>query len=307
MNPPRVLVIGSANADLVTRVPRCPRPGESLVGQAFTTVPGGKGANQAVAAARLGAATTFVGTVGDDALGGMLRAALDGHGVDIAHCRVAQGAASGTAVIFVADDGQNSIVVTPAANLAMRAADVQAIEAVIKQADVLLVQLEIDLEAVAEALTIARKHNVLTITDAGPAQQLPDAIMQAADILSPNETEAETITGIAVNGLDSARAAAISLQERGARDIVLKLGSSGSYYRAVDGREHFAPAFAVEAVDTVAAGDAYTAALALRWRAGVEEAMRYANAAGALATTKPGAQDAMPTSEEVETLLKEYS
>ena len=303
---PRILVIGSANADLVTRVPRCPKPGESLVGHAFTTVPGGKGANQAVAAARLGAQVSFVGTVGSDPLGDMLRTTLGDNGVDISRLRSDPHHATGTAVIFVGDDGQNSIVVTPSANLALRSSDVEALEETIAQADAILVQLEIDLDAVAAALAIARQHNVLTVLDAGPAQQVPDEILAMADIVSPNETEAEAITEVTVDSVEDAEEAAQRIIDRGARDVVMKLGALGSYYRSADGASHTAPPFRVTPVDTVAAGDAFTAALAMRWRShGAEDALRFANAAGAIATTRAGAQDAMPSATDVEAMLKQ--
>lgn len=303
---PRILAIGSANADLVTRVSRCPKPGESLVGHGFATVPGGKGANQAVAAARLGAAVSFVGAVGDDALGTMIRNTLVSSGVNVDQLRTATDAPTGTAVIFVADDGQNSIVVTPAANETLTASDIEVIAPLIAEADVVLLQLEIRLEAVERAMAIARKHNVLTLLDAGPAQAVADELIGLADIISPNETEAEAITGITVDSLPSAEAAAQVILDRGARDVVLKLGASGAYHRSATGASHVAPAFEVTALDTVAAGDAFTAALGMRWRVYEPmDALRYANAAGALATTKPGAQDAMPTAAEVAAMLKE--
>ena len=299
----RILVIGSANTDLVMRVPRCPRPGESMFGHSFATVTGGKGANQALAAARLGATTTFAGCVGDDAFGSMQRASLAAEGVDLAAFLSHPTAPTGTAVILVGDDGQNAIVVTPGANAAVTVDAVAALAPDIAAADVLLLQLEIPLEAVAEALRIARAHNTLSILDAGPAQRVAPDLLAAADIVSPNETEAEALTGIAVVDDASARAAASALRVMGAREVVLKLGARGALYVG-DSETAYVPAFRVDAVDTTAAGDAFTAALGLRWgTAPVADVLRFANAVGALATTRHGAQPSLPKLDEVAQFL----
>lgn len=301
---PKVLVIGSANIDLVTRVPRCPKPGESLIGSSFHTVPGGKGANQAVAAARLGAETWFAGCVGNDAFGRLQRETLSAAGVRVDYLMVHDAEPTGTAVIFVADEGQNCIVVTPAANLHVTADEVRKLEPAIRQADVVLLQLEIDLGGVEAALELARKHGVLTVLDAGPAQQIPDALIAKADLVSPNETEAEALTGIRITTIDGAEAAAQALIERGARDVVIKLGAQGALYRGA--HTVHVRAFPVDVVDTTAAGDAFTAALAMTWnRVDREEALRFATAAGALATTVAGAQLSMPTRAAVERLIQE--
>ena len=301
---PKILVIGSANIDLVTRVPRCPKPGESLIGSAFATVPGGKGANQAVAAARLGAPTWFAGCVGDDVFGALQREALSASGVRVEHLKVHPTAPTGTAVIFVADAGQNSIVVTPSANLEFTPDDVLALEPLFRDVDAILVQLEIDLASVEAALELARKHGVLSVLDAGPAQQVSDALIAKAGLVSPNETEAEALTGIRISTIDGAEAAAQVLLERGAKDVVIKLGAQGALYRGT--QTFHVRTFPVNVVDTTAAGDAFTAALAMKWgRAGVEEALRFATATGALATTVAGAQPSMPTRAAVERLIQE--
>ena len=304
--PKRILIIGSANIDLVTRVPRSPKPGESLIGTSFMTVTGGKGANQAVAAGRLGAEAIFVGCVGNDAFGVMQRESLAAAGVDVSRVKMHPSEPTGTAVILVADEGQNSIVVTPAANYGLTPEDMAAVEPVIAGVDVVLLQLEIPLETVEAALQLARKHGICSMLDAGPAQRVPESTVSLADIVSPNETEAEAMTGIAVDSLDSARAAALRLRAMGAREVVMKLGARGALYVAAD--EYYAPAFKVVAVDTTAAGDAFTAALALAWgdmpRA---EALRFANAAGALAATIHGAQPSMPGRAAVEAFLREHA
>ena len=304
MSEVNIVVVGSANVDLVTRVPRCPKPGESLIGSSFATIPGGKGANQAVAAARLGANTWFAGCVGDDAFGALQRRTLSDAGVDVTHLKVHESEPTGTAVILVADEGQNSIVVTPSANYGITPADIEQLEPVLREAGALLLQLEIPLDTVEAALDLAARLDVLSILDAGPAQKVHAGIVGKARIVSPNETEAEAMTGIAVDSIESARAAADALHAMGAREVVVKLGEQGALY---SGEEvlHASP-FRVNAVDTVAAGDAFTAALATVWRRlPKQDVLRFANAAGALATTTPGAQPSMPTHAAVEAFLKE--
>ena len=303
MPPRNVFVIGSANIDLVTRVPRCPKPGESLIGSSFATITGGKGANQAVAAARLGARVTFAGCVGADAFGQMQRDALAAEGIGLDHLKTTPEAPTGTAIITVGDDGQNSIVVTPGANYALHPRDIAALAPALRAADALLLQLEVPLDTTAAALRLAREAGTLTILDAGPAQALPAELIALADIISPNETEAHALTGVEVTDLASAERAAQRLLELGARAVVLKLGARGALLHTSNTTHHAAP-FTVTPVDTTAAGDAFTAALALRWgTAPAAEVLRFANAVGALATTRHGAQPAMPTHDEVERFL----
>lgn len=304
MSIPAVLVVGSANADLVTRVRRCPKPGESLMGVAFQTVPGGKGANQAVAAARLGAKTRFAGCVGADALGDLLRQSLSQAGVDLSHLKSHPTEPTGTAVILVAEDAENAIVVTPSANFGITPEDIEMLEPAFRESDIVLLQLEIPPETIEAALDMAKRCGVLSILDAGPAQAVAEELLRKADVVSPNETEAEAVTGISVCDLDGAKAAASRLLDMGAKEVVLKLGKDGSYY--VGEKEFYAKPFQVNAVDTTAAGDAFTAALALKWRRfSPSDAMRFANAAGALATTVTGAQPSMPTRIAVENFLSE--
>jgi len=299
----RILVVGSANIDLVTRVPRIPKPGESLIGSAFATFTGGKGANQAVAAARLGASTSFAGCVGNDIFGAMQRENLAAEGVDLTYLFTDPDEPTGTAVILVAESGENAIVVTPAANNKLTPARVVEIEKSLAAFDAVLLQLEVPLETVEAVLVAARNAGVVSILDAGPAQEVPGRLIELAGIVSPNETEAEALTGIAVRSVEHARQAASHLIETGARTVVIKMGSSGALYMSADEWFHV-PAFRVEPVDTVAAGDAFTAALALRWgKVSPVEAVRFANAAGALATLKPGAQAAMPSLQSVEHFL----
>ncbi|MCX5759813.1 MAG: ribokinase, partial [Candidatus Hydrogenedentes bacterium] len=211
---------------------------------------------------------------------------------------------TGTAVILVAETGQNSIVVVPAANLGIRPEDIAQLEPIMASFDALLLQLEIPLDTVEAALELARKAGVLTILDAGPAQQIPDSLIRSADIVSPNETEAEALTGIAVENPDDARRAAEKLLARGARMAVMKLGAQGALY--CGDRCFHVPAFPITPVDTTAAGDAFTAALACAWkRLSPHEALQFANAAGALAATVAGAQPSMPSFDRVEAFLRE--
>lgn len=299
---PRILVVGSANVDLVAAVPRIPKPGESLIGSAFKTVPGGKGANQAVAAARLGAATCFAGCVGSDAFGDMQHDTLARDGIELTYLQRHPSEPTGTAVILVTATGQNAIAVIPAANQGIRPEDIARLAPYMASFDAVLLQLEIPLDTVEAALELARANGVLSILDAGPAQQVPDSFLRAADIVSPNETETEALTGIAVANADDARRAADLLQQRGSRTVVMKLGAQGAYYHGETSLH--VPAFPITPVDTTAAGDAFTAALACTWkRLPPLEALRFANAAGALAAMGAGAQPSMPTRQEVDTFL----
>lgn len=304
MARPRVLVVGSANIDLVASSPHCPRPGESVIGSGFKTVTGGKGANQAVAAGRLGAQTFFAGCVGNDSFGQMQRDTLTAAGVDVSHLKTDALQPTGTALICVADDGQNTIVIIPAANYSIRPSDVGQLRDLMRDIDAVLLQLEIPLDTVEAVLNLARDAGVLSILDAGPAQKVPHSIISKSGIVSPNETEAEAITGIRIESVDDARRAARALMEMGAGEVVMKLGAHGSLYVGED--EVHVPAFDVRVVDTTAAGDAFTAALACAWgEMPRREALVFANAAGALAATVAGAQPSMPTREAVNSFLRE--
>ncbi len=304
MEKPKIIVVGSANIDLVTRVPRSPKPGESLIGHSFATITGGKGANQAVAAARLGADTYFVGCVGNDAFGQAQRESLESDGVNVDHLKVHPDEPTGTAVILVADEGQNSIVVTPSANYGILPEDVAQLDAVFEGADAVLMQLEIPLDTVEAALDLAAKHGAVSVLDAGPAQKVAHSLIAKAAIVSPNETEAQAMTGIPVENFAQARKAAQALLDAGTKEAVMKLGAQGSLALGSEG-EALCEAFTVQAVDTTAAGDAFTAALAVAWgRMPRHEALRFANAAGALAATKAGAQPSMPTRQEVDRFIE---
>ena len=305
MNTPRILVVGSANIDLVTRVPRCPKPGESMIGSSFTTVCGGKGANQAVAAVRLGAQVHFAGCVGNDTFGTLQRQTLSEEGIDLTYLKKHPAEPTGTAIIMVAEAGQNSIVVNPSANYGITPAHINSLGQLFDELDAVMVQLEIPMETVEATLRKARAADVLSVLDAGPAQKVPEVILELADIVSPNETEAEAMTGVSVETVDDARQAAAQLLAMGAKQVAIKMGAGGALYMSAKEWFHV-PAYQVEAVDTVAAGDAFTAALTIAWRRKSPlEAIRFANAAGALAATMHGAQRSMPHRSAVDDFLKQ--
>lgn len=289
-----IAVFGSINMDLVVRTPRLPAPGETLTGRTFFTVPGGKGANQAVACARLGVPTRMVGRVGDDGFGEQLRASLRGYGVNDAGVLTTPGP-SGVAVIAVDDAAENTIVIIPGANGAVSVADVARLEQALSDARVLLLQLEVPLEAVIAAARAARDRGVVVILDPAPAQALPEELYTLADIITPNESEAAILTGLTVADDAAAAEAARVLLARGARRAIIKLGARGAWV-ADSADERLAPAFAVTPVDTVAAGDAFNGGLAAALSEGrsFDEAVRWGLAAGALSVMKSGAQPSMP-------------
>ncbi|MGA2496865.1 MAG: ribokinase [Tepidisphaeraceae bacterium] len=303
MNP-RIVVIGSINMDLVCRTGRIPAPGETAPGEDLRTIPGGKGANQAVAAARLGgdaATVTMIGRVGDDAFGTTLLAGLKNNGVDVEHVAVTKNCASGCALITVAASGENSIVVSPGANGRVTPADVERAKGVIKGASAVVMQLEIPLETVEFAIRMCRKLRVRTILDPAPvpAKGLPKALYEV-DILSPNQSEARALAGR--KGEDQALGRV--LLRRGPELVVLKRGEQGAL--VFHGRDICGVRpFKVKAVDTTAAGDAFTAGLAVGLGEGMSigDAVGFANAAGAICCTRFGAQPALPTRGEVERML----
>jgi len=304
--PPRLLVVGSANMDLIVRCCQAPRPGETIHGDEFSMAHGGKGANQAVACSRLDAQTTFVGRVGNDDFGRALRAALENEGVNVGSLRADLGAATGVAVIILEPSGQNRIIVIGGANLRLDDEDVAAARKALKRTDALLMQLETPLPVVAAVAQAARELSVLTVLDAGAAtlEAASSGLIGLADVVSPNEAEAEALTGIAVHDLGSAKRAATRLRELGGRDVVMKLGALGAYWLGKGGEGEF-PAFPITPVDTTAAGDAFTASLAVSLAGGlpIPEAVRRANAAGALACLTLGAQPSMPTAAEIDAFL----
>jgi len=298
-----IVVFGSINMDLVARVPRLPAAGETLRGIDFFTAPGGKGANQAAACARLGAQTYMIGRLGEDVFGSSLRESLEKTGVDVTQVMTAPGP-SGVALIHVDADGENSIVIIPGANGQVSVDDLERLDTVLDGADSLLLQLEIPLEAVTAAARLAHTLGTRVILDPTPASPVPEDLYTLTDIITPNETECAALVGFPVHDLALAEHAAGILLKRGVKQVVIKMGERGAYLH--DGTTgELIPAYPVEAVDTTAAGDAFNGALAASLEKGLtlREAVRFANAAGAISATHPGAQPSMPTLKEVEQFL----
>lgn len=290
-----VIVFGSINMDLVVQSPRLPVPGETLLGRGFFTAPGGKGANQAVALARLGVPTQMVGRVGGDSFGSELVNSLQTAGVQTEHVLVDQAASSGVAAIAVDDTGENQIIVVPGANGRVDETDVERLLHLLPSASALLLQFEIPISAVVSAAQTARSAGVPVILDPAPAQlDVPAELYSLVDIITPNETEAGQMVGFAVNEPDSAAQAADVLRQRGVGTAIVKLGAQGAVC-ATKEETFFVPAFPVLAVDTVAAGDAFNGGLAAALASGLplRQAVIWGAAAGALASTKPGAQSSM--------------
>ena len=300
----QIAVVGSLNMDLVTRAKTIPIPGETVIGGDLEMIPGGKGANQAVAAARLGASVSMIGHVGTDVFAERLKGNLVNDGVDVGFVTAVSGS-SGVALIVVDENGQNSIVVAPGANAALTPADVDAAAQAIQSANVLLLQLETPLDAVQRAAQIAHDAGVTVILNPAPAQPLPTDLLTLVNILIPNESETATLTGMPTNNQAEIKAAAAHLRTLGVETIILTLGSQGSMLMRKD-ETILVPAFQVtHVVDTTAAGDAFVGGFATAVAEGktLHEAILTGNVTGALAVTKLGAQPSLPTRTEVEHLL----
>ncbi len=305
-NNPSILLVGSINMDLVMQTRRAPRTGESSIGQAYSFVPGGKGGNQAVAAARLGAKTTFVGRIGNDAHGTTLKESLTKEGIDQALLFSDGSYQTGFAAIIVEDSGENRIIVYPAANMAIRDEDVVAAFQHPYQA--VMLNLETSIETIELVFRLARQKEIPVILDAGPARGYDLQVAKGVEIISPNEVEGEDITGIPCSDEKGAAEAARKLAEiTAARHVVMKMGKNGAlYYTRESGETELIPGYTVKAVDTTAAGDAFTAGLTVSYlqQGDISRAVRYANAVGALTVTRLGAQPSLPTKAEVERFVQ---
>lgn len=300
----RILVVGSSNTDMIIRVPRIPRPGETILGGEFSMAPGGKGANQAVAAARAGGRVTFLARVGEDVLGARAIANFEADGIDVRFIMRDGRAPSGVALINVAASGENSISVASGANALLAPEDMQGAERAFEGADIVLMPLETPMETVRAAARIARLRGIPVILNPAPAQPLEDDLLRSVSVITPNESEVEILTGIKAGTAAGADQAAASLRARGPRLVIITMGDRGCFV-AGDGFITMVPAFQVTPVDTTAAGDIFNGALAvaLAEKTPLAAALRFASAAAALSVMKLGAQPSAPTRQEIEGFL----
>ena len=304
MLSPKIVVAGSSNTDMVAKVSRLPKPGETLLGGEFLTAPGGKGANQAVAAARLGGEVTFIAKLGTDSLGDQAVANFETEGIDTRYVFRDRDARSGVALIFVDDQGENMIVVAPGANARLLRLDIDRAKEAIEQASILITQLEVPTETVEHALSIAYAQGVPTILNPAPGQGLRSALLTKVTYLTPNETEATALTGLEVQSEASAAEAGRRLVGMGVKHVIVTRGRHGAMLTTKD-EVKVIPSREVDAVDTTAAGDAFNGALAfaLATKMRLEEAVGFANRVGALSVTRMGAQPSMPTIQEVQAFV----
>lgn len=299
-----IVVVGSSNTDMIIKLDRIPRPGETVLGGAFSMAAGGKGANQAVAAARAGGAVSIIARVGDDLFGTQAVQGFIIDEIDVRYIVRDRTAPSGVALIFVGSNGENSIAVASGANAQLSPADVEAAGEVIGAAGILIMQLETPIDAVQTAAEIAAAHGVKVILNPAPAQPLADRLLRNVSTLTPNESETEMLTGIKVQSEADMTAAARILRAKGVETVIITLGARGAFV-AAEGLNEMAPGFPVEAVDSTAAGDVFNGALAVALAEDrpLREAIRFANAAAALSVMKLGAQPSAPRRNEIEALL----
>ncbi|NOI22913.1 ribokinase [Vibrio mediterranei] len=302
----KLIVLGSVNADHVLQVPSFPRPGETLHGTNYQVIPGGKGANQAVAAARLGGDTGFIACVGDDAFGINIREAFKADGINIAGVQLEPGTPTGIAMIQVAESGENSICISAEANAKLTTARVEPHRTMIENAKYLLTQLETPIEGIEYAAKLAKQSKTNVVLNPAPAMALPDSLLECVDVITPNETEAEVLTGITVTDDESAQEAANELHRKGIEIVMITLGSKGVWL-SQNGRGERIPGFKVDATDTTAAGDTFNGALVTGLIEGksIEEAIVFAHAAAAISVTRFGAQTSIPSLDEVKEFLEQ--
>lgn len=296
-----VLVVGSANMDLVVTADRFPLPGETIFGKEYQTFPGGKGANQAVGCAKLGSDTYFIGKFGDDDFCDALTKSMRNDGVNINNIFIDEGATTGTALITVDKDGQNEIIVISGSNMKLTPSDIESKRAVFSKVKVVLSQLEIPLDTVMKTAELSKDEGSVFILNPAPAIALPDELLNKIDYLTPNEIELELISGKKVEDDESAVIAALDLINRGVGNVIVTLGSKGSLFINKDQIKKF-PAVKVHAIDTTAAGDAFNGAFAFSLARGnsAEESVEFANRVASISVTRMGAQNSMPFYNEVE-------
>jgi ribokinase len=303
---PHITVVGSINMDMVFKTPRMPTPGETLMGRDFHQIHGGKGANQAVAAARMGATVNFIACVGDDVNGASCLQTLKNDDIDLQYIRVVPNQATGVAGILLDDQGENCIVLTTGANALISKKDIDKSSGAFENAKLLLCQLETPMETVVHAIEYAKKNHIKVILNPAPAHALSDYVLAQVDYLVVNETEASLLSGKPVTDVASAEIAATVLRERGVKCVLITLGAHGMWLSSDDER-YFLPAFKVKVVDTTAAGDTFVGSFAVAIAEGLElpAACMFAQSAAALAVTKLGAQSSIPFRDEVERQLQE--
>ncbi|WP_129595827.1 ribokinase [Anaerophilus nitritogenes] len=302
----KITVIGSMNMDLVANVDHMPKVGETIIGKSFEEIPGGKGANQAVAIARLGGQVHMIGKLGDDGFGKTLLEGLTKDKICVEGVKIETNTPSGVALITVSEEGDNSIIVVPGANFTLNKEDIDKNIQIIKESDFLVLQLEVPLDTVKYSLKCAKELGVYTVLNPAPAQKLDDMIIKNIDLLIPNETELEILTGIEINNEEDVLRASKNLIEKGVKSLIVTLGSKGSMYIDKKGFKKF-QAHKVKAIDTTAAGDSFIGGVCVCLSEGktIEEAIRYGSRVGALTVTKKGAQRSLPYKEEIEALKED--
>lgn len=303
----KLVVLGSVNADHVLQVPSFPRPGETLHGRNYQVIPGGKGANQAVAAARLNADIGFIACVGDDSFGINIRESFKLDGMNIRGVKMQPNCPTGIAMIQVSDSGENSICISAEANAKLTAEAIDPDLQHIRDAKYLLMQLETPLDGIVKAAQVAKEARTNVILNPAPARELPDALLSCVDVITPNETEAEVLTGITVSDDASAQLAADALHRKGIEIVMITLGAKGVWL-SQNGRGTLIPGFRVQATDTTAAGDTFNGALVtgLLEEMPLESAIKFAHAAAAISVTRFGAQTSIPNREEVDAFLADH-
>lgn len=306
METGKLVVLGSINADHILNIEHFPQPGETVIGKQYKVAFGGKGANQAVAAGRSGADIAFIACVGADDIGERIRKQLATDRIDTQPIEAITDSTTGVALIFVNGEGENVIGIDAGANVAVTPDYLTRYQQKVVDADALLMQLESPLETVIAAAHLAKQHQTQVILNPAPARELPDELLAMIDMITPNETEAHRLTGIAVNNDDDAARAAQALHDKGIATVIITLGSRGVWL-SENGRGKLVPGFKVKAVDTIAAGDTFNGALVTALLEGkmMADAVRFAHAAAAIAVTRPGAQPSVPWREEIDAFLQQ--
>jgi len=303
----KVVILGSLNVDTILRIKRVPQPGETLQMNDRSSAAGGKGANQAVAAARAGAETSFIGQVGNDDAGKFMIESLKDDQVDTSGINVDSGSGTGSAYIFLDENGQNSILVYGGANQKVTANEVQNGAKQIKNADFVVTQFETPQLAAIEAFKLAKEAGAMTILNPAPASEMLPELLELSDIVIPNETESASLTGIEVTDEASMMANAAAFEKMGVKNLIITVGSKGAFYSTEDGRHDFVPAFKVKAIDTTAAGDTFIGALSSQLKtdlSNIKEALTFAQRASSITVQRLGAMPSIPTKAEIEAASK---